>query len=78
MSGEVGSHFRISETPADKILAFFVLATTLTRLDAARSMLLMHSIKPLADASERNGNVDEVREVPLDGFGVGAAFVAGH
>lgn len=32
-------------------------------------MPLMHSIEPLAEASERNGNVDEVREVPLDGFG---------
>jgi hypothetical protein len=68
----------ISETPADKIMAFLALATTLTRLNGARSMPVVHGVEPLAEAAERNSNIDEVREVPLDVFGAGSAFVSGH
>jgi hypothetical protein len=41
---EVGSHFRTSETPADKILAFLALAAILMRLDTAFAMPLMHGV----------------------------------
>jgi hypothetical protein len=55
-----GSHFRIGKTPADKILAS--LATTLTCLDAAWPMPLMHGVEPLAETSKWDGDIDEMRE----------------
>ena len=44
LSGEVGSHFRTSKTPADKIMAFLALAMTLMRLDTSFAMPLIHGV----------------------------------
>ena len=76
LSGEVASHFRTSEIPADKILAFLMLATILMRLDTAFPMPLMYGVTSLAEASERHGDVDGVRKVPRNIFSAGAALIA--
>jgi hypothetical protein len=41
-------------------------------------MEVVHGVQPLAEAAQRDGNLDDMRELPLNGFPAGAAFIATH
>ena len=69
---------RVSKIPAQIILIVFVATTTKTCRYTALGMEVVHGVQPLAEAAQRYGNLDDMRELPLKGFPDRAAFVATH
>ena len=59
-------------------MVVFVATASETGRYAALSVESVHGVQPPAEAARRDGNLDDVRELPLSGFPAGAAFVATH
>ena len=57
---------RIGEAPADMIAAFLAPTATVVVLDAPLGMEGVHRVQPPAEAAQRHGYLDHVREIPLD------------
>ena len=51
------------------IFAVFAATAPETRFDASHLMEVVHGIQLRAETAERHCDLDDVREVPLDGFG---------
>ena len=63
---KVGGYCRISKTPADMVPAFLTSTATVAVLDATRGMEGVHGVQPLAEPTERDGDLNYMREIPLD------------
>ena len=72
------SRVRVSKIPAQIVLAVFTATASKTGVYPALSMEGEHSIQPLAEAAWRHGDLNYVREAPLNGFLAGAAFITTH
>lgn len=67
---------RVGKIPAQIILIVLVATTTKTCRYTALGMEGVHGFKPLAEAARRHRDLDDMRELPLNGFAAGAAFIA--
>ncbi len=67
---------RVSKIPAQIVLIILVATASKTCRDVALGMEVVHGVQPLAEAARWDGDFNHMRELPLDGFPAGAAFIA--
>src|ERR1700688_1383926 len=67
---------RVDKIPAQIVLTVLAATAPKTRFDAAHVMKVLHRIEPLAETIQQPRDLDDVRELPLNGFVASAAFVA--
>jgi hypothetical protein len=58
----------VGEAPADDISTFLATTATTVRLNATRTVPVVHAIKLLAEAAWRDDDLHNVREVAFNAF----------